>query len=416
MRTLVKTPLSLLLAGFLGVGSIGFVHTASGQRAAAEEEGPPAAQTVDEITGKAINEAIELMNMENYAGAKQRIGSLRLDRLSPYSRSKVEQILFNIAYAEEDFDEARAHLQAAIDAGGLNEQEISATRYQAAQLYMQEERWREGAAALEEWFKTAVNPNSAAYYLLAVAYYQMEQFDKALEPAKKAIDLAERPQEGWVSLLLALYLQRDQYRDAIPLLERLIAIVPDKKTYWLQLSSVYGQIEDYPKALAVMQLAYGAGLVTEDSEIRRLSDLLVFNDVPYRGATVLEKAIEAKQVTLDDKLYEKLANCYIAAGEYDRAIQPLERAADLASSGELYVRLGEVNVQREEWEAAVGALQRGMNKGQLRDTGKAQLLMGVALMSQKKLSEAREWFVRARNSEQHRSQAANYIQYIDSQA
>jgi tetratricopeptide (TPR) repeat protein len=307
-------------------------------------------------------------------------------------------------------------LQAAIDAGGLNEQEISATRYQYAQLYMQEERWREGAAALEEWFKTAVNPNSAAYYLLAVAYYQMEQFDKALEPAKKAVDLAERPQEGWVSLLLALYLQRDQYRDAIPLLERLIAIVPDKKTYWLQLSSVYGQIEDYPKALAVMQLAYGAGLVTEDSEIRRLADLLVFNDVPYRGATVLEKAIEARQVTLDDKLYEKLANCYIAAGEYDRAIQPLERAADLASNGELYVRLGEVNVQREEWEAAVGALQRGMNKGQLRDTGKAQLLMGVALMSQKKFSEAREWFVRARNSEQHRSQAAGYIQYIDSQA
>jgi tetratricopeptide (TPR) repeat protein len=130
---------------------------------------------------------------------------------------------------------------------------------------------------------------------------------------------------------------------------------------------------------------------------------------------VLEKAIADKRVNLDDKLYEKLANCWIAAQEYDRALQPLQRAAELAANGELFVRLGEVNVQREDWEAAVSALQRGMDKGQLRDTAKAQLLMGVALMSQKKYSEARPWFQRARNSEQHRQQATGFIQYIDSQ-
>ena len=59
---------------------------------------------------------------------------------------------------------------------------------------MQEEKWKEGAAALEEWFKTAANPNSAAYYLLAVAYYQQDDFDKALPPAKKAVELMDKPQ------------------------------------------------------------------------------------------------------------------------------------------------------------------------------------------------------------------------------
>ena len=79
---------------------------------------------------------------------------------------------------------AGGDLQKAIDSGGLNTVEIDQARYQSAQLYMQEEKWKEGAAALEEWFKSAANPNSAAYYLLAVAYYQQDDYAKALPPAK----------------------------------------------------------------------------------------------------------------------------------------------------------------------------------------------------------------------------------------
>ena len=147
------------------------------------------APTIDAATGKVLNEAIELLNKEDFKGAAAKIGALNLDKLSPYERSKVEQILFNISYSQEKYDEARGHLQKAIDSGGLNQQEIDQARYQAAQLYMQQEKWKEGAAALEEWFKTAAKPNSAAYYLLAVAYYQQEQFAKALPPDRKSTRL-----------------------------------------------------------------------------------------------------------------------------------------------------------------------------------------------------------------------------------
>ena len=117
-----------------------------------------------------------------------------------------------------------------------------------------------------------------------------------------------------------------------------------------------------------------AGLVTEDAEVRRLADLLLFNDVPYRGAQVIEAAIEKKIVNLDDKLYEKLANCWIAAGEYDKSIAPLQRAAEMAATGDTFMRLGEVQVQREDWPAAIAAVQRGIDKGQLRDPANAQLM------------------------------------------
>jgi tetratricopeptide (TPR) repeat protein len=224
-----------------------------------------------------------------------------------------------------------------------------------------------------------------------------------------------KPNESWLSMLSALYLQREEYKEAVPVLQQLIAAAPDKKTYWMQLSSVYGQMEDYPNALAIMQLASNVGLVTEDSEIRRLADLLLFNDVPYRGAQVLESAIEKNLVKLDDKLYEKLANCWIAAAEFDKSIPPLQRAAEMAPNGDTFVRLGEVQVQREDWPAAITAIQRGVDKGQLKDPGNAQLMLGIAHYSQKEFAAARPFFERARQSDKHRQIADSYLQAIRAQ-
>ncbi len=391
---------------------------AGGRNADDEAAAAAAATNIDAQTGKILNEAIELLNMENYAGAGQKIGTLTLEKLSPYERGKVEQILFNIAYSQDQYEKARGHLKSAIDSGGLNAQEIDQARYQSAQLFMQEEKWREGAAALEEWFRTAATPNSAAYYLLAVAYYQQEDFDRALPPAKKAVELMDKakPNESWLSMLSALHLQREEYRDAVPVLQQLVTAAPEKKTYWMQLSSVYGQMEDYPNALAIMQLANNVGLVTEDSEVRRLADLLLFNDVPYRGAQVLEAAIEKKIVNIDDKLYEKLANCWIAAQEFDKSVPPLQRAAELAATGDTFVRLGEVQVQREDWPAAIVAIQRGVDKGQLKDPGSAQLMLGIAHYSQKNYDDAVPFFNRARQSDKHRQIADSYLQAIRAQS
>jgi tetratricopeptide (TPR) repeat protein len=381
-----------------------------------EEKKAPPANAIDAATGKILTEAIEALNAEKYSAASAAIAKLKLDGLSPYERSRVEQILATIDHSQDKYASARSHLNAAISAGGLNEVEVSQTKYQIAQLFLAEEKWKEGAAALEEWFKTATNPNSAAYYLLAVAYYQQEQFDRALPPAQKAVDLAEKPQESWIQLVLALHLQREHWKEAVPLLTKLINMAPDKKTYWQQLSSVYGQMEAYPKALAVMQLAYNAGLVDNDSDVRRLADLLLFNEVPYRCGTLLDDAIAKKIVKVDSKLYEKQANCWIAAREYEKSIAPLSEAAASSGNGNLWVRLGEVQVQRSNWTGAADALSKGINKGGLKDSGNAQLMLGIALYNQKKMTEAENWFKKAKSSEKSRKTAEGYLQLIQAQA
>jgi tetratricopeptide (TPR) repeat protein len=387
--------------------------TALSQPDPGQPRSAPAA-TIGAETGKALNAAIAALDAGKDAEAQAAVARVDLAKLSPYERSKVEQILFSIAYVQKRFAEAELHLRNAVDAGGLNAQEVSQSRYQAAQILMTQERWREGAAALEDWFATAVSPTAAAYYLLAVAYYQLDDFARALIPAQRAVELMNEPQESWISMLVALRLRDAQYHDAIPLLQKLVAVAPGKKTYWLQLSAAYGQIADYENALGTLQGAYGIGLLTQDSEIRRLADLLLFQKMPYRGAQVLETAIANETVTLDDKLYEKLANCWLAAGELDRAIAPLTRAAELAATGNLFVRLGETNVQLEDWTAAEAALARAISRGGLADAANAQTLMGIVLYQQGRHAEARSWFRQAAlPSAEHRDIASRYLRLID---
>ncbi|HEX7081324.1 MAG TPA: tetratricopeptide repeat protein [Gammaproteobacteria bacterium] len=381
------------------------------QRADDDEEAPP--PSIGATTGRILNEAIEFLNMDDYVSAREALADLRLDRLSPYERSRVEQIFAGIDLAQDNYASARDHLAQAIAAGGLNQQETERLQFQIAQLYMTEEMYAEAAAALEEWFRTAQMPNAGAYYLLAAAYYQQGDLERALEPAQKAVELAEMPQVGWIELLVYLYVEREQYEEALPLVERLVSMEPKKKQHWMRLSSFYLQLERPEEALAAMQVAYNAGLFTEDSEYRRLADMLVFNEIPYRGARVLEKAIEEGKVSEDADLYEKLANCWIAARDFDEALPPLERAAELSDDGDLYVRLAEVNIQLEDWEAASNALRNAMDKGDLSDEANAQLLMGVALFNQDQLQDAREWFQRASRSDERRDMASDYIKVID---
>ncbi len=172
-------------------------------------------------------------------------------------------------------------------------------------------------------------------------------------------------------------------------------------------------MEDYKSSVGILQVAYDAGLLKDDHDIRRFVDLLLLNDLPYRGAQVLQAAIDDQTVTLDDELYEKLASCWIAARELDRAVVPLERAGELSSSGEPLLRLGEVHVQREDWPAAEAALARALAKGGLSDVAKAQFLLGVALFNEGRLGEARTQF-RATEQSPNRSESARaYLSLIE---
>ncbi len=379
-----------------------------------DEEAAADAGTIDEQTGRILSEAIEFLNMDMFAEARARLADLRVDRLSPFEKSRLHQLLFNLEMNDEDYPGAREQLQLAIDSGGLNPQEMSSMRYQMAQLYVQEEKYAEAAAALEAWIASEPMPNSAAYYLLAASYYYQELFDKALPNAQKAVDLANPPLEGWLSMLASLLIQKEDYVGALPVVKRMVNMFPDKKTYWQQLSGLYLQQEDYPNALVVLEFANYGGMLTEDREIRQLADLYTLQGMPHRAALLLESALSEDKVEKDMQAYEKLGNSWTAAREFEKAVPVLNQAASLSDDGELYLRVAQVQQQLTDWEGSLEAFENAIDKGGLRDSAYAEYLYGYSLYELERYGEARTHLERAARDSEHRSNSNSLIQVIDS--
>ena len=401
---------SLIIAALLAGTPVVYAQQDDG-----DEEPQNTLPPLGEAVVNAFNEAIELMDAEDFAQARLIVEDLDQRRMSPFEIGRAEQILANIAYAEGNYPLMRDHLNKALASGGLSAVEIEKTKFQIAQLFLGEEMYKEAAAAFEEWFTLVTDPNPVAYYFLAVSYYYMmpPDLDKALVNARIAVEATDAPQEGWLSLLIALLVDKEEFEEARDQLERIVALVPDKKNYWLQLSAMHSYLDDQESALATMEIPYLAGMLETGTEVRRYAELLLFNQIGYRCGRVFEKGIADGLIEEDLSTFQKLSDCWLQAGELEEAAGTLSRAATLSDTGKEYVRLGEVNIRRERYDEAAAAFQSALNKGGLEDVDRVELLMGVVLYSGTSPCTSREWFERARSSDEHRQNATGYLQLLN---
>lgn len=370
---------------------------------------------VTERAGKRLTKAIEHFEAEEYAEAREQLEKGSLRRMNPYERAVTHRLLANVCFSQGDSQAAIDHFQKVLEQEVLPLAEENGIRFNIAQLYTSLSEWQKSIDALRMWFRYEQEPGPLAYYLMAVAYYQLDQPEKALAPAIRAVELSPEPREGWLQLLAALHVSKEDYASARPVLELLVTRFP-KKQYWVQLSLIYGAVDDYMRSLSVQQLAYAQGLLVEDRELRRLARSYLYHELPYRAAKVLAQGLEEKQIEADREALELLANSWISARDYDAALAPLQQAAAVSDDGALYVRLGQVHIQREEWRDASRQLERALAKGGLDNEGNAQLLLAISLYSGGRPSAARPWFARAAQHDSTRAQGNAWIEHLDDEA
>ncbi len=336
----------------------------------------------------------------------------RLEKLSEHEKAMMWQT-FGYAYSsQERYPQAIDSFEKCLELDGLPPQSVTNLRYNLAQLYLVEENFPKAIEHFEVWFEAAENPTADAHYMMAAAYTQAERPRDALPYAKKAVAKAPSPKETWLQLLLSLHFRFEQYGDATGVLQKLIARFP-KKQYWIQLAAAYTELGNKKKALATMELAEAQGFLSSRNEVRNLVQLYLYNDIPYRAALLMEKAIGDGRLPDDAKTQELLANIWLHARERERATGPLERAAEMSDNGNLYVRLGQVHVSEERWVAARSALSKALSKGGLRDAGNVYLMLGIANASESRWDQARKAFTAARKYEKSAQSASQWLAHID---
>ena len=215
-----------------------------------------------------------------------------------------------------------------------------------------------------------------------------------------------------MQLLLAVEFQNGNIPESLAVLEKLVVLFP-RKNYYMQLAYGYSNLGEEDKALALLEMAYEQGWLVKERELTNLAQRYLFNGIPYRAAQLMQRGIEQKKIEETSKAYELLANSLLYAREYDAALGPLTKAAELAENGNLYVRLEQVYLEVENWKSARKALEAGIAKGKLRDRGNAELLLGISNFNQKRYKSARSAFELAMKDEKVADSARKWLMQVD---
>ncbi len=395
----------------------------------AEEGG--ASKTLDPRNGVEISKLYELMQTDQWQAALTGFNNLlagRGDSMKPYDKSTLYELRANVKLNLDDFRGALADMQAALNANGLPPARNNQLRYYIAQLNFQLEQYQTAITGLNQWIQlartcgTTVDPN--AYYLLAAAYTQISppNYRAAVGPAEQAIaGMGDEPRKGYFDLLNLVYSEIGDNAKRAPLLERMVNYWPNDKAYWTQLSGAYSVQNKDKEAFSVLEVAYRAGLIKTENEILTLVQYYSFFDNPYRGAVLLEREMNAGNVKRVQKNLILLSQLWSQSREHKKSIPILREAAQGATNGELYYRLGMVLLADEQYAASQTALESALNRGGMdrKDTGDAWLLLGTARFSQAGpastgvWASARKAFVSAQAYEDSRRRASDWITYID---
>lgn len=376
------------------------------------------AASMRESTYKELAKAQEAAEAENFSEAAQILDKLGKDELNHYERSQLLNLQAYIFYAKDQIPQAINSYEQLLKQPELPEALQTSTVYTLSQLYFSQENWQKSINMLERWMGLTKEENRTAFEMMAQAYYQLEEYNKALRPAWKVVELTqaagEPVKEQSYLLLRVLHYENGEYQQVVDILEDLIRLYP-KKQYWIQLASIYGELDDQKKQLAVLELAHLQGLLTSETEIKTLASLLLNNDLYLRAGKILSKGLDDGVITSTLEHWRLLAQAWTMAQENERAIPALTKASELSSDGKLDIILAQTYINLDRWEDAVGAIRRGLSKGGLDRPDQAQVMLGQTYFEMENFDEARSAFLAAQSDRRSRQLAAQWINYIDSE-
>jgi hypothetical protein len=362
-----------------------------------ERKKPPKArrtQTMSKKVGTEFIKAQEALGEEQGDKALKILNNLlRNPDLRDFEKATIVRLKGYVFAEKEDYPQSMKYLKEALSYNALEPQAQLDLQFGIAQLYLAIDQWDKGLSELLEWFDNAEAmgnpPGPSAHALLAQIYLyfasetpkdslEERQFYRKAEPhAEIAVLQAAEPRENWYQIYLSILLFDDRYEESLPLLEAMVYRFPDKKTYYRQLAALYAELKREDDSFYIQQIMYSKDMLEKHSELLRIAQLYLYYEVPYKAALILEKELEAERIEDEEKNWEQLANAWLSAREWTKAIPPLKKAAEMSEDGGLFLRLGQTYMQEEDWKNAEKYIRYAIKKGDLDNPGRAWLLLGI---------------------------------------
>lgn len=335
--------------------------------------------SMSEKDQRSLNKATDLVNEGNGAEAEPLIRKVLDDgKSSKYAQAFAHQLLAQVYWDQEKGEQAIGEYKAAIALDALPNDGHFQLIYALAQTQVQEEKYQDALATLNDWEKQTGKQTADELALKSNAHYRLDQFQPAIDTMKKAISMTDKVNESWTQILMASYFELDQYDEAAKIVQDQLAKDPDNKKLLNQLATIYIQGDKTDLALGVLSKAKAQGLITTGDDYVQLAKLYSVADKPKDAATVMKEGFAKGLLEPTYDNYKLQGDVCTQAEDDPCAIEGYTKAAPLAKDGNVDYQLGYLLYYGEKSTDAVAALDRAISRGGLRQEGEAYLLRGDA--------------------------------------
>ena len=390
--------------------------------AAAEGSGDREAKTTAAMSQdvfEGLQKAQTLIESKQYPNGHQILQKLLgKSKLSSYETAQIWNLTAYAYYLQERYRDAIKAYENVLSQPDVSEAIVQSTLKTVSQLYFTLEDHRMALTTVRRLMTIVPDPSPDVYMLLGQAHFQLDEFRQAVVPIQTALEKyrsqGQEPKENWLLLLRACYYELKDYKKMVGVLKEIIARYP-KESYLLTLAGVYSELGDTRKQLALSEALFEGNYLAKSHHLVNLANLYLLHGVPYKAAKALQTGIDRHKLKADERTLRLLSQAWHQARDDNQAIPPLARAAELSGDGELYVRLAQSYINLDQWEEATEAVQNGLDKGGVKRTDVANIMLGMALFNQRQLSAARRAFAHAAGDKRSAKAARQWITYVESE-
>jgi hypothetical protein len=226
---------------------------------------------------------------------------------------------------------------------------------------------------------------------IADSQNKLGKFKDAAGTVEQIVSHQEKPEEKLLLFQWNMYDKAKDDADAGKALERLLAYYP-KPDYWLSAlgSLLKMDIKDSHLQLNVYRLENDVGVLKRSADFADMAEIALDAGFPGETVAVLEEAFQKNVFTeqRDKDRYQHLLDGAKQRAATDQ--QGLGKTEPADGNG--YVQLGAAYLSYGQYDKAVSNINKGIQKGGLKSTDEANLLLGIAQLREKNASEAQRAF------------------------
>ncbi len=372
-----------------------------------------AAPTMSMKTYEVINKAQEMMEAQRYGEAAKALDEhLAKTEKLPFDQAYMYNIYGYLYLAEASYKKALVVFEKALALGVLDEKMQQNLLYNLAQLYLQEGDFKRSIERFERWLEHATEVSAEQRMLYVSALIQSKAFEKALGVVTRVIAQAPKPLALHYQTRFYLEYELGRLNEAIKTLHVMIQLFEPSKTYYAQLAGLYGMQERYSEVLGVMELMHAQKMEFSEAETLQYARLLLSQDQPYRGAKVLDEALESKKLPRSAEHLKLAAEAFLSARDYLRSIRYYEELAGMeGEKGEHYATIANLYARKHQYDKVVQTVDQALKQGK-KGQGDLLMLQGFAYFELGETLKAKAVFDEAKNDPKHAKAASQWIEFL----